>query len=224
MEAFWWHTYLYDRGHHEKQSILNNILLLFIGLWPRKPQLSYTGALVWSTLLCLHPFPKRHVWVLSKFLDVRIKEWKGQQRLIEMISIEKFDRLLQPWCEFPPWMWTVVPPDKSHLSPETITSHHDAFAMKGINQQSTPWNEDPHHVLAQHKDRWPSERPGATVVPVRNPMARSRSSANGSVWVWVWTSHTISGPQSRKTNDWKRHRCRKGPPWCPHFVDQCQRG
>ena len=39
----------------KKQSILNNILLLLIGVWPRKPRLSYTGTLVWSTLLSLHP-------------------------------------------------------------------------------------------------------------------------------------------------------------------------
>ena len=44
-----------NRGHHEKQPILNNILPLLIGLWPRKPRLSYTGALVWSTLLYLDP-------------------------------------------------------------------------------------------------------------------------------------------------------------------------
>ena len=27
----------------------------YIGLWPRKPRLPYTGAFIWSTLLCLHP-------------------------------------------------------------------------------------------------------------------------------------------------------------------------
>ena len=35
--------------------ILNNNLLLAIGVWPRKSWLSYTGALSWFTLLCLHP-------------------------------------------------------------------------------------------------------------------------------------------------------------------------
>jgi hypothetical protein len=38
-----------------KKYILNNILLLLIGVWLRKSWLPYTGALSWSTLLCLHP-------------------------------------------------------------------------------------------------------------------------------------------------------------------------
>ena len=39
----------------KNNQIFNNILLPLIGIWPRKPRLSYTIALVWSTLLCLHP-------------------------------------------------------------------------------------------------------------------------------------------------------------------------
>ena len=35
--------------------ILNNILLLLIGVWPRNSWLSYIIALSWSTLLCLPP-------------------------------------------------------------------------------------------------------------------------------------------------------------------------
>jgi hypothetical protein len=58
--------------------------------------------------------------------------------------IEKFVRLLQPWCEFfPPWMWIAVPLDHSLLPLETTTGHHDAFTMKGINQLFTSWYEDP---------------------------------------------------------------------------------
>ena len=30
-------------------------MILLIGIWLRKPRLLYTGALVWSTILCLHP-------------------------------------------------------------------------------------------------------------------------------------------------------------------------
>ena len=53
-------TWLTNRGHHEKLSILINIFILFIGIWPRKPRLLYTGALVWSTLLCLHSPVRAH--------------------------------------------------------------------------------------------------------------------------------------------------------------------
>jgi hypothetical protein len=34
-------------------------------------------------------------------------------------------------------------PDQILLPPKTTTGHHDAFAMKGIKQLSTPWYEDP---------------------------------------------------------------------------------
>ena len=60
-------TQLNNKGHHENELILNNIMLLLIGIWPRKPQLSYTGALVWTTLLCLHPFPNLLYVFLSMF-------------------------------------------------------------------------------------------------------------------------------------------------------------
>ena len=51
-------TQLNNGGHHEKQSILNSILLLLIGLWPRKPRLSYTKAIVWSTFTMFAPVSK----------------------------------------------------------------------------------------------------------------------------------------------------------------------
>ena len=77
--------------------------------------------------------------------------------------IKKFVWLLQPWREFLlPWMWTAVPHDQSPLPPETTTGHNDVFAIKCINQLSTPWYENPwlgptRSVVGPHKGqelRW----------------------------------------------------------------------
>ena len=65
IDILYLNTYLNNRGHREKWSISNNILLLLIGLWPRKPRLSYTRALVWSTLLCLHSI----IYISLLFVD-----------------------------------------------------------------------------------------------------------------------------------------------------------
>ena len=46
-------------------------------------------------------------------------------------------------------MWTIVLPDQNPLPLETITGHHDAVAMQGINQQSIGMKI---HGLAQHEE------------------------------------------------------------------------
>lgn len=57
------------------------------------------------------------------------------------------------------------------------------------------------HSMVWRSMAWPLERLGVAVVPIRNPMARSRSSANGLVWVLVWAYHTIPGLRAWNAND-----------------------
>ena len=63
----------------------------------------------------------------------------------------------------------------------------DPLARRPVHDELyPPWVDDMGHNLwnaRNTKRRWPSERLGTAVVPMRNSMARSHSSANGSVWV-----------------------------------------
>ncbi len=69
-------------------------MLLLIGIWPRKPRLSYTGALVWSTLLCLHQINHKGsgvFWISSNTMS------KSDSSLIECITFyfqEEIDGVL----------------------------------------------------------------------------------------------------------------------------------
>jgi hypothetical protein len=92
------------------------------------------------------------------------KQCKNVELEIPPSHADRIEKFVQR--EFPlPWMWTVVPPDQSPLPPETTTSHHDAFAMKGIDQQSTPWYENP-WLDPTRSVVGPQKGPGSAVVLV----------------------------------------------------------
>ena len=74
----------------ENNNILNIILLLLIGVWPRKSWLSYTGALFWSTLLCLHPQVTCYGW--------KCLQWLSHGKVNAIFICNKY--LSNSWFEF----------------------------------------------------------------------------------------------------------------------------
>ena len=79
-----------------------------------------------------------------------------------------------------------MPSDQSSIPPKTTTGHHDAFAIQGINQESTPLYENPWFGPTQRVVGLRKARSYSGVV--RNSMARSCLSANGYMWVFVLAS------------------------------------